>query len=80
VLFTLSCGFSRRKGKKREKETLFTWLAFKEITKIFLTFMDNGNICRPKNHKCPVTDADTLTDMTNKRHLAFNGFCNFFSF
>lgn len=40
--------------------------------------MDNSNTCGPRNHKCPVTDDDHLTDMTNKRHLVFNGFRNFF--
>jgi len=42
--------------------------------------MDNSNICSPNKHKRPVTDDDSLTNMTNKRHLLFNGFCNFFSY
>lgn len=62
----------------KKREMLFTWLAFKEITKIILAFMDKSNICRPKNHKYLVTDDDGRTDMTNKRHLVFNGFCNYF--
>lgn len=65
-------------GERGKKDTLL-WLAFKEITKTILTSMDNNsNICSPQNHKCPVTDDDSLTDKTSKRHLAFNGFCIFF--
>lgn len=61
-----------------KKDTLLR-LAFKEIRKTILTSMDNNsNICSPRNHKCPVTDNDSLTDKMSKRHLAFNGFCTFF--
>lgn len=64
--------------KRLKKGTLVKWLAFTEITKIILAVMDNSNICSPKNPNCPVTDDAHPTDMTNKRHLIFNGFCNFF--
>lgn len=65
-------------AERGKKDTLLR-LAFKEITKTILTSMDNNsNICSPRKHKCPVTDDDSLTDKTSKRHLAFNGFCTFF--